>query len=415
MKKVFLVIYCFWGIASYSKEINLDMLLNEISKTSYQNKLYEIKKSTNDSKEKYYKLDTFNGIETSVSSEYSDQEDSFQTTGKISYGPFYVEGTKPYNSDDDYASFGIEKSLKDLIFSKSDNELSKLGISREIDRVTHEKNMETQKIDLINLYRDYKINELELKIKKNGLVTLKKEEDTMKKSFNLGAIAKIELDTLQYSIKNLEIEIKNLEDNLIKLQGRFYYEYKFDIRGSSLAEIAPVEKNIDELLIKYGTKDLDKLKYQKELTNENLKYLKYDDKMPEISLGVEHSTRFDENRVVAKFSKKLFDFNYDLEEEKNSLLEQEVTLKQKIDENEAEKLQAMNNYYNYLKEYEVNKNKAELELSKYNIRKLEYNLGKVNYIDVMESFDDYLDYEVAKEKAINTLNGYIYEIMVRGE
>ncbi|WP_462428015.1 TolC family protein, partial [Fusobacterium varium] len=122
-----------------------------------------------------------------------------------------------------------------------------------------------------------------------------------------------------------------------------------------------------------------------------------------------------ENRVVAKFSKKLFDFNLDLEEEKNSLLEQDVTLKQKIDENEAEKLQAMNNYYNYLKEYEVNKNKAELELSKYNIRKLEYNLGKVNYIDVMESFDDYLDYEVAKEKAINTLNGYIYEIMVRGE
>lgn len=139
MKKVFLVIYCFWGIASYSKEINLDMLLNEISKTSYQNKLYEIRKSTNDSKEKYYKLDTFNGIETSVSSEYSDQEDSFQTTGKISYGPFYVEGTKPYNSDDDYASFGIEKSLKDLIFSKSDNELSKLGISREIDRVTLKK------------------------------------------------------------------------------------------------------------------------------------------------------------------------------------------------------------------------------------------------------------------------------------
>lgn len=415
MKKFFLLIYCSLGIISYGKEINLDMLLNEISRTSYQNRIYEIKQNTNDAKEKYYKLDTFNGVETSVSSEYSNREDSFQTTGKVSYGPFYVEGTKPYSSDDDYAVFGIEKSLKDLIFSKSDSELDKLGISREIDRVTHEKNMETQKIDLINLYRDYKINELELKIKKNGLTTLKKEEENMKKSFNLGAIAKIELDTLQYSIRNLEIEIKNLEDNLVKLQGRFYYEYKFDIRNSALAEIAPVEKNISELLRKYGAKDLDKLKYQKDLTSENLKYLKYDDRMPEISLGVEHSTKFDENRVVAKFSKRLFDFNIDLEEEKNSLLEQDVTLKQKIDENEAEKLKAMNNYYGYLKEYEVNKNKAELELSKYNIRKLEYNLGKVNYIDVMESFDDYLDYEVAKEKAINTLNGYIYEIMVRGE
>ena len=29
------------------------------------------------------------------------------------------------------------------------------------------------------------------------LTTLKKEEENMKKSFNLGAIAKIELDTLQ--------------------------------------------------------------------------------------------------------------------------------------------------------------------------------------------------------------------------
>ena len=79
---------------------------------------------------------------------------------------------------------------------------------------------------------------------------------------------------------------------------------------------------------------------------------------------------------MQNFSKKLFDFNYDLEEEKNSLLEQEVTLNRNR-WNEAEKLRAMNNYYNYLKEYEVNKNKAELELSKYNIRKLEYNLGKL--------------------------------------
>lgn len=415
MKKLYLLLYCSLGLATYGREITLDMLLDEISRTSYQNKIYEIKQETNAAKEKYYKLDTFNGVETSVNSEYSDKEDSFETSGKISYGPFYVEGTKPYNSDDDYASFGVEKSIKDLIFSKSDSELDKLDISKKIDKTTHSKNMEAQKVDLINLYKEYKTNELELKIKENGLKTLKKEEETMTKSFKLGAIAKIELDTLQYSIKNLEIEIKNLKDNLEKLQGRFYYEYKIDISGSRLAEISPVETDIEQLLKKYGVKDLAKLQYEKELTEENLKYLKYDSLMPEISLGMEHSTKYDENRVVAKFSKKLFDFDLALEEEKNSLLEQDITLKQKIDENEAAKLQALNNYYEYAKEYEVNKNKADLELSKYNIKKLEYNLGKVNYIDVMESFDDYLDYEVAKEKAKNNLYGYIYEIMVRGE
>ena len=125
--------------------------------------------------------------------------------------------------------------------------------------------------------------------------------------------------------------------------------------------------------------------------------------------------RYDENRVVLKFSKKLFDLNIDLENEKDNLLQQEINLKQKINEREAEKLTILNNYENYLKEYEVNKNNSELELFKYNIKKLEYSLGKADYIEVMEYFNSYINYEVAKEKAKNNLNGYIYEIMIRGE
>ena len=51
----------------------------------------------------------------------------------------------------------------------------------------------------------------------------------------------------------------------------------------------------------------------------------------------------------------------------------------------------------------------------YNIKKLEYSLGKVDYVEVMEYFNSYINYEVAKEKAKNNLNEYIYEIMIRGE
>ena len=32
-----------------------------------------------------------------------------------------------------------------------------------------------------------------------------------------------------------------------------------------------------------------------------------------------------------------------------------------------------------------------------------------------DKFNSYINYEVAKEKAKNNLNGYIYEIMIRGE
>lgn len=237
----------------------------------------------------------------------------------------------------------------------------------------------------------------------------------MKKSYELGAVAKIELDSIQYSIKNMQLEIDVLKRNLLKLKEKFAYDFGIEIGDNSLQEIVPPSKNFDIYVEEYGKKDIELLEFQKRKIEENIKYLNYDNTMPDITLGVEHSNKYDENRVVLKFSKKLFDLNIDLENEKDNLLQQEINLQQKINEREGEKLTILNNYENYLKEYEVNKNNSELELSKYNIKKLEYSLGKVDYVEVMEYFNSYINYEVAKEKAKNNLNGYIYEIMIRGE
>ena len=402
------------GIMSYGKNISLDTMLKELDEKSYNREIYEIQNKINSDKEKYYKLDDFNGVETSATSNYSNIEDAFETTGRVQYGPIYFEGTKNYNSEDE-AVYGIEKSLKDLIYSESKNQLKQLEYTKEIDRIDYKKNLETQKIDLLNLYKEYKNSELEIAIKKSGIEKLSVEEKKMKKSYELGAVAKIELDSIQYSIKNMQLEIDVLKRNLLKLKEKFAYDFGIEIGDNSLQEIVPPSKNFDIYVEEYGKKDIELLEFQKRKIEENINYLKYDDMMPEISLGVEHSTKYDEDRVVLKFSKKLFDLNIDLENEKDNLLQQEINLQQKINEREGEKLTILNNYENYLKEYEVNKNNSELELSKYNIKKLEYSLGKVDYIEVMEYFNSYINYEVAKEKAKNNLNGYIYEIMIRGE
>ncbi len=213
----------------------------------------------------------------------------------------------------------------------------------------------------------------------------------------------------------MQLEIDVLKRNLLKLKEKFAYDFGIEIGDNSLQEIVPPSKNFDIYVEEYGKKDIELLEFQKRKIEENIKYLNYDNTMPDITLGVEHSNKYDENRVVLKFSKKLFDLNIDLENEKDNLLQQEINLQQKINEREGEKLTILNNYENYLKEYEVNKNNSELELSKYNIKKLEYSLGKVDYVEVMEYFNSYINYEVAKEKAKNNLNGYIYEIMIRGE
>ncbi|MGL4947575.1 MAG: TolC family protein, partial [Cetobacterium sp.] len=182
-----------------------------------------------------------------------------------------------------------------------------------------------------------------------------------------------------------------------------------------LLDINPNKKDLNSYIEKVGEKELQKLKLEKNITEEKIKYSKYNNKVPELLVGVERNDENDENRVFLKFSKDIFYKDIDLSNDKNSLIIQEVTLKQKINETVATRYKVSDSYDTLEKDYSVLNNKASLEKSKYNIKKLENSLGKASYTEVMEAFDTLLELEVAKEKAKNSLNAYIYEIIVRGE
>ena len=413
MKKI-LFIFLTLSLISYGDEVTLDDLLDKLTETSYRKEIYELEQKKTDTLEKFYKMDNYNGVKSSVTTSYDDTEQIYKTTGRAEFGDLYIEGKRNHNPENDLI-FGINKNIKNMIFSENDSNLLKNDLKKEADKYTFLKNMESQKIALIALYRDYKNMEFEIKIKKNGLKTLKSEEKTLEKSFELGAIPKIELESLQYSRKNLEIEIHTLEENLKKIKTRFLYDFKIDISDKTLSNIEPNYKEINEYISTIGYKDIEKLRIEKDIIKENIRYMNYNDKVPDFSLGLERDTRLDENRIVFKISKPLFFYNADLENERTSFKQQEILLNQKIEENAAEKLNIETTYANYIKEYKVLRNKADLEKNKYEIKKLEYSLGKIDYLEVMESFDDYMEYEVSQEKAKNILNSYVYEIMVRGE
>ncbi len=413
MKKI-LFIFLTLSLISYGDEVTLDDLLDKLAETSYRKEIYELEQKKTDTLEKFYKMDNYNGVKSSVTTSYDDTEQIYKTTGRAEFGDLYIEGKRNHNPENDLI-FGINKNIKNMIFSENDSNLLKNDLKKEADKYTFLKNMESQKIALIALYRDYKNMEFEIKIKKNGLKTLKSEEKTLEKSFELGAIPKIELESLQYSRKNLEIEIHTLEENLKKIKTRFLYDFKIDISDKTLSNIEPNYKEINEYISTIGYKDIEKLRIEKDIIKENIRYMNYNDKVPDFSLGLERDTRLDENRIVFKISKPLFYYNADLENERTSFKQQEILLNQKIEENAAEKLNIETTYANYIKEYKVLRNKADLEKNKYEIKKLEYSLGKIDYLEVMESFDDYMEYEVSQEKAKNILNSYVYEIMVRGE
>lgn len=231
----------------------------------------------------------------------------------------------------------------------------------------------------------------------------------------MGSIPKIDLDSLLVSYNSIRLEIDKIENILDKIIERFYYDYGLKLQGAKLTDIIPNKNDLDKYISLVGEKDLKKLNLEKEITKENVKYLKYDNKVPNISVGVERNTLNDENRVFLKFSKDIFYKDIDLSNEQSSLMEKEVIYKQRANEIIAERYKIQDNYYTLQKDYLVLENRVDLEKSKYEIKKLENTLGKVSYTEVMEAFDNYLELEVSKEKAKNSLNAYIYQILVRSE
>lgn len=411
------------SLISYGKNIKLDDMLKTLEEKSYEREIFDLEQKKNLSKEKYYTLDNYNGVKGEISTDYDYEEDKIKSNGRVSYGDFYLDLSKDKinsqkNSDTDVI-IGVNKSLKDMFYSKSDSEIKKLEYSKKNTEYSYYDDLETKKISLINLYEEYKNNEFEIKLKTNNLTRLKSEEKILKKSYELGATPKIDLDTLQTSRNNLEIELKYLKENIKKIKNRFLYEFGIDISKDQLMDIEIPKVNISDFISNIGERKISRLGLEKEITKENIKYLKYSNKVPEVLVGVEHQERnngySDENRVFLKLSKDIFYYDINLENEKITLNQQEINIQKEKEINISKKLEVEENCNNLYKNYLVNKNKAELEKNKYEIINLKYKLGDVTYVDVMDVFDDYLNYQVAAEKAKNLFNGYIYEILVRGE
>lgn len=411
------------SLISYGKNIKLDDMLKTLEEKSYEREIFDLEQKKNLSKEKYYNLDNYNGVRGEISTDYDYEEDKIKSNGRVSYGDFYLDLSKDKinsqkNSDTDVI-IGVNKSLKNMFYSKSDSEIKKLEYSKKNTEYSYYDDLETKKISLINLYEEYKNNEFEIKLKTNNLTRLKSEEKILKKSYELGATPKIDLDTLQTSRNNLEIELKYLKENIKKIKNRFLYGFGIDISKDQLMDIEIPKVDISNFISNIGERKISRLGLEKEITKENIKYLKYSNKIPEVLVGVEHQERnngySDENRVFLKLSKDIFYYDINLENEKITLNQQEINIQKEKEINISKKLEVEENCNNLYKNYLVNKNKAELEKNKYEIINLKYKLGDVTYVDVMDVFDDYLNYQVAAEKAKNLFNGYIYEILVRGE
>lgn len=430
MKKKLVFFLLMLSINSLSQEsLTIDEVLNRVenNRESYEFKSFQNTKEATDIKIKDNKLGDFNGV--TLSSTYNMTENNFEYRdrkynktfqNKASYGPFFVN----YNfveKDKSYVSYGVEKNLKDILYSKYDSNLKINNYQQELNKISYDKNIQTKKMNLVSLYQDILNSKNELEYRKKAYDHYRVDLEKLKKSYELGASPKINLESVELEAEDSKLQIDILETKLRSLYEIGKTDYDIDFENYKLIDFIDNNESIEKLLANYMEKDIAELKLNLSVAEERKKYNNYDRYMPDLYLAYERVDRNlrgdryyrDQDIFSVRFSKKLFstDSDYKLSELEVENLEND--LKEKIRLVDAEKIKLKAEYYELQKLASIGDKKSNIAYKKYLIKEKEYELSKVSYLDVIDEYNKYLSQEIETKKAKNALNAFVYKIKIK--
>lgn len=431
MKKILMFFLLMASISSFSQEsLTIDEALSRVgnNKESYEFKSFENTKEVTDIKIKDNKLGDFNGV--TISSSYNITENNFEDRdrkydktfqNKASYGPFFVN----YNfveRDRSYVSYGVEKNLKDVFYSKYKSNIKVYDYQQELNKISYDKTIENKKINLVNLYNDILNTKNELEYRRKAYEHYKVDLDKFKKSYELGASPKINLESAELEAEDSKLQIDILETKLKSLYEIGKTDYNIDFENYKLVDFIDNNESIEKLLANYMEKDIAELKLNLSVAEERKKYSNYDRHMPDLYLAYERVDRNlrgdryyrDQDIFSIRFSKKLFstDSDYKLSELEVENLKND--LNEKIRLINAEKIKLKAEYYELSKLLSIASKKSQLAYKKYLIKEKEYELSRASYLDVIDEYNKYLSLEIENKRAKNTLNSFIYKLKIKG-
>ena len=431
MKKILMFFLLMASISSFSQEsLTIDEALSRVgnNRESYEFKSFENTKEATDIKIKDNKLGDFNGV--TISSSYNITENNFEDRdrkydktfqNKASYGPFFVN----YNfveRDRSYVSYGVEKNLKDVFYSKYKSNIKVYDYQQELNKISYDKTIENKKINLVNLYNDILNTKNELEYRRKAYEHYKVDLDKFKKSYELGASPKINLESAELEAEDSKLQIDILETKLKSLYEIGKTDYNIDFENYKLVDFIDNNESIEKLLANYMEKDIAELKLNLSVAKERKKYSNYDRHMPDLYLAYERVDRNlrgdryyrDQDIFSIRFSKKLFstDSDYKLSELEVENLKND--LNEKIRVINAEKIKLKAEYYELSKLLSIASKKSQLAYKKYLIKEKEYELSRASYLDVIDEYNKYLSLEIENKRAKNTLNSFIYKLKIKG-
>lgn len=430
MKKILLFFLLLSNLSLLAQEtLSVDEALERIEndRGSYEFKKFKNSQEDTNIKIKDNKLGDFNGV--TLSSGYSISENNYEDRdrkydrafqNKASYGPFFVN----YNyvqSNRSYVSVGIEKNLKDIFYSKYNSNLKINNYQQELNKINYDKDIQTKKINLISLYQDILNAQNELEYRKKAYEHYRVELEKLKKSYELGASPRINLESVSLEAEDSKLQIDILETKLKSLYDIGKTDYNIDFENYKLLNFIENNESIDFILNSYMKDEVEELRLSLSMAEERKSYSNYDRYMPDLYLGYERVDRNlrgdryyrDQDLFTLRFSKKLFstDSEYKLNELEVENLKND--LNEKIRLVNAEKIKLKSEYNELAKLASIGDKKSNLAYKKYQIKEKEYELSKSSYLDVIDEYNKYLSQEIETKKSKNALNAFVYKIKIK--
>ena len=417
MKKkiLFFSVYLILSAAILAKDV--DDLIEFVKENGYQSEYGEFEKeSLAVEKEKIDRMNK-DGVSVEVDSEYADyrdsEEDISETTAKLQYDFLILDATYDNLDGDSSAAVGVEKDLKDLIYSEKSHEMKNFTYEQEQRLNEVSENMDNEIIELIELYREYKDAELQLEFEKSLIPTLQVELETVEKKYELGTGTEFDYKYALMSLENQKNDISSLEDELEQLRESFYLKYKLELKEGDLEDFAGDTELGQENFSHIGERDMENLELDEKISQENLKYSKYEDKMPSIEVGTQYELEDEYWRVYLSVSKNIFE--YDDESELEEINQQELAVEKKELEksNEDDRASYWNEYKSLKKEFENLEKEFEVKELEYRIDKKKYEIGTKDFVDYRETYDEYRELNVDYIKKKNELYAFIEKLKYR--
>jgi outer membrane protein TolC len=405
IKFLFLI---FISINLYS--IDLDNAIIQVENQSYtveKNKLnldsYEINRALIDKGE-------WNGLTLNVDNKYYD------TVGKSHYGLSTQATYGIFNYRFDYDTLdnevvenriGIAKDLRELYYSQYNSQRIINDLSMESQKVTNQQALDTQIVNLIDLYKNYKNKEKEIEVEKKSLDVKKRDYEIIKRKYEVGTASEFDHISSRVEYEKAILTLDNLNRELLVLTENFKV-YNVIIDGK-FDDIKKRELSKDEFY-NIGVTDLKNIKLTEQVNTEKLKREKFETGMPELNAEVSYSFEKDEVIVGLGVKKTLFNYKGDYEQIKNDLkknqvdyLDTKATVENKIKENMIQ--------YTTLQTNElITEKDLEVRRKDYEVYNKKYELGMSTYSDYLERLNAF---EVAAreyEKAKNELASFTYKI-----